>query len=107
MAHLSARPTFVALVATLTLLATPACRPNKPSLGELPGSARTRDSLMGLPPRRTATARETVEKRVDAKRAMNTLVAGDNSWCTVSDEQFAQTRIGDSVRCAWVPSSGR
>ena len=107
MTHASTRPALVALIAALALLVTPACRPNKPALGELPGSTRTRDSLMGLPPRRTATARETVEKRVDAKRSMNTLVAGDNSWCTVSEEQFAQTKIGDWVRCAWVPSAGR
>lgn len=96
------RPPFVALLVALALAGGAACRPNKPALGELPGSERTRDTLMGLPSRRSASARETVEKKVDAKRPPRTLVATDDSWCTVGEEQFAQTKIGDLVTCTWV-----
>ena len=96
------RPAFVALLVALATL--PACQPNRPAIGEIPGSERTRDTLT-IPSRRSASARETVEKKVDAKRAPRTLVATDNSWCTVDEQQFAQTKIGDLVNCAWTKRS--
>ena len=99
------RPAFVSLLVALALAGGAACRPNRPALGELPGSQRTRDTLTGVPSRNTASARETVEKKVDGKRAPRTLVATDNSWCTVDEEQFAQTKIGDLVTCAWAKRS--
>ena len=104
MTAIPGRPTFVAVLAALALTGGAACRPNRPALGEIPGSERTRDTLT-IPARRSASARETVEKKVDAKRAPRTLVATDNSWCTVDEEQFAQTKIGDLVTCAWAKRS--
>ncbi len=99
------RLTVVALLGALALAGGAACRPNRPALGDVPGSERTRDTLTGVPSRHTSSARETVEKKVDAKRAPRTLVATDNSWCTVDEEQFAQTKIGDLVTCAWAKRS--
>lgn len=105
MTFVPVRPTFVALLVVLALAGGAACQPKRPALGQLPGSERTRDTLTGAPSRNTASARETVEKKVDGKRAPRTLVATDNSWCTVDEEQFAQTKIGDLVTCAWAKRS--
>lgn len=102
MTHPEVHRVLPALLVTLALAAG-GCNVNRARLGELPGSGpRTRDTLMAQPTITTPTAREAVEKRVDVKRAPRTLVAPDASWCTVSDERFADTRLGDYVRCAWV-----
>jgi hypothetical protein len=91
------RPVALALLATLALAA--ACTPSRPRLGDLPGAER--DSIRVNPTRGTSSARGLVDKRVRAKRPITTLVAADDSWCVVGEEEFARIRIGDNVRCAW------
>jgi hypothetical protein len=81
------------------------CTVSRPRLGDVPGSER--DSIRVNPSRPTAGAREMLEKRVRDKRANAMLVATDDSWCVVDDEEFARIRIGDTVRCAWVASAPR
>jgi hypothetical protein len=98
MTHLRLRPCTLALLATLA--ASASCSFSRPQLGQLPGAER--DSIRVNPSRATTGAREVMEKKVRFKRGSNTLVATDDSWCTVGDEEYARVRIGESVRCGWV-----
>jgi hypothetical protein len=106
MPHRPATPRLLlALLAIAAGSVAFACTPSRPRMGEVPGYPR--DSLRSSPRRTSASAREVVEKRVVAKRPTSLLVAADESWCAVSDEEFAATKIGDRVRCAWVPATAR
>jgi hypothetical protein len=98
MSHLSPRTLALVLLATCTAAAS--CTFSRPQLGAVPGSER--DSIRVNPSRATTGAREVLEKKVRFKRGSYTLVATDDSWCTVGDEEYERVRIGDSVRCAWI-----
>lgn len=43
------------------------------------------------------------QKKVVDKRAPCWLIAGDRTTCSVSEDKYARTGIGDVVLCAWRP----
>ena len=40
-------------------------------------------------------------KRVDSKEEPATLVAADRTRCTVTEERFRDTKVGDNATCDW------
>jgi hypothetical protein len=86
------------------VLALVSCSVSRPQLGQVPGAER--DSIRVNPSRATTGAREVMEKQVRFKRGSFTLVATDDSWCSVGEEEYARVRIGDRVRCGWVAAVG-
>ena len=91
-----------ALLAATALSAAAACTHAPPKLGDNP--ATVLDSMRVGPRRPASSARDVVEKRVAGKRPPATLIAADSSWCTVSEREYHDTKIGDRVRCVWVAS---
>jgi hypothetical protein len=99
MTHLRLRALPIALLAT-SMMMSASCSFSRPQFGQVPGTER--DSIRVNPSRATTGAREVMEKKVRFKRGSLTLVATDDSWCTVGVEEYDRVRIGDSVRCGWV-----
>jgi hypothetical protein len=67
-----------------------------PGTAKMPGDERTTKqaptAVVG-----TGSSR----KRVKAKEAPATLVADDNARCTVTEQRYRDTSVGDRVMCAW------
>jgi hypothetical protein len=64
----------------------------------------TRAAIDGRVPGQRAsgsTEANVSRKRVDAKEEPSTLVAADRTRCTVTDERFRDTKVGDTAMCDW------
>ena len=73
--------------------------PAAPGIGQVPtqsgaGGQRASPDGGGRP--------SVTRKRVSEKREISTLVADDATICIVSEQRYRETRVGDSVWCAWV-----
>lgn len=93
--------TFIVIAATTSL----ACA--RTSTGTGP-SGPASDPRAGVPgsvvpgQRASATSKPNASrKRVDAKEEPATLVAFDRTRCTVTEQRFRDTNVGDSVMCDW------
>jgi hypothetical protein len=73
--------------------------PAAPGIGQVP----TESGAGGQRVSPDGGARPSVtRKRVSAKREISTLVADDATICIVGEQRYRETRVGDSVWCAWV-----
>ena len=68
----------------------------RPGTAKMPGDERTTK-----PPPNPAIGTGTSRKRVKAKEEPATLLADDNARCTVTEQRFRDTSVGDWVTCAW------
>jgi hypothetical protein len=89
----------------LALVATAACgsqatpvRTDNPPTGAapLPGDDHT-----GTTREINLSGGDKHEKLVMAKDPPRTLIAGDDTKCTISEKRFQRVRIGDSYVCNW------
>ena len=69
----------------------------RPGPAKMPGDERTSKPSVGGVTGISGASR----KRVKAKEAPATLVADDNSRCTVTDQRFKDTSVGDYEDCNW------
>ena len=91
----------VLIAATMSIACTSSSR------GGVPGGPTT-DPRAGIPgtavPGQRASASSqpnASRKRVDAKEEPATLVAFDRTRCTVAEQRFRDTNVGDSAMCDW------
>ena len=87
----------------VSLLATSACTPRRaPGVDPFPGRDRS-----GATPAAPARGRPEgyARKKVEGKQPPQRLVAKDGTSCTVSEEKYNSTVLGDDVWCTWVDLS--
>ena len=75
-----------------------ACIPPQgaPQIGGRPG-----DGGREMPPGMTTPQSGVASKKVSGKEEPNVLLAADRTRCTVSEDKYRETAIGESVLCAW------
>jgi hypothetical protein len=64
----------------------------------------TRAAIDGKVPGQRAggsTEANVSRKRVDSKEEPATLVAADRTRCTVTEQRFRDTKVGDNATCDW------
>jgi hypothetical protein len=90
----------VSALVTVGLTSLGACRVQPLTI---PGKARDPREMPGSTANRGANDVEpaVASKRVAAKEAPLTLIAEDGARCTVTESKFNNTRVGDTVFCAW------
>jgi hypothetical protein len=94
------RVSAIVLVVATTSLAC-ARQMNRPGTNPMDP---TRAAIDGRVPGQRAsgsTEANVSRKRVDAKEEPSTLVAADRTRCTVTDERFRDTKVGDTAMCDW------
>jgi hypothetical protein len=94
------RVSAIVLVVATTSLAC-ARQMNRPGTNPMDP---TRAAIDGRVPGQRAsgsTEANVSRKRVDAKEEPATLVAADRTRCTVTDERFRDTKVGDTATCDW------
>jgi len=84
------------VVALLVTACMPHVTKQSPPIGERPG-----DGGRELPTGLRAPRSEATSKKVSAKEEPNILVAADRSRCSVSEQKYRETSLGESVFCAW------
>lgn len=96
--HRLAALALSAVIITTAGCAYPRGNPRIPEIGRDPspvGVGRQPDAPEGRP--RSLFER----KRVSAKREASTLVADDATTCTVTENRYRETKVGDHVWCSW------
>jgi hypothetical protein len=69
-----------------------------------PAADPTRAAVSGNVVGQRASASSTANasrKRVDAKEEPATLVAPDRTRCTVTEQRYRDTKVGDNATCDW------
>lgn len=90
------RGTLLVVALLVTACMPPHVTKQGPPIGDQPGGG-DRELPTGL----RAPRSEAASKKVSAKEEPNILVAADRSRCSVSEQKYRETSLGESVFCAW------